>query len=625
MGRLFKENTEISNRVYIADNIEGLKKIAHLPQVTEEIEVSDLLISYLMELEVEYIFGVPGGAIEPLYNAMARSERRHGLKSVVARHETGAAFMAAGYASNSGKIGVCCATTGPGATNLITGVASAYEENVPLLVITPQSVINNFGRKTFQDSSDTGVNIVGMFQYCTHYNSLVSHPDQFEEKLVAALMAAMANSGPVHLSVPLDVLKSKIARTKSGYNIKGLLEKPHIQDSRAVERLAFELETASKPVFLVGGACDEASGLILRLASQLGAKIVTTAEGKGFVSPYHPLFCGVLGFAGHDSATAALLDPDVDVVVAIGTALGEWSSNGWDSNVLMNSRLIHVDEKETNLARSPMARLHVRGRILSVFETLNQKATGFSSLESIDSLSLVPEKQEASLGLQFYREECWDPGNQVTGVKPQWLMQQLTTLFPPNTRYLADTGNSMTWAIHYLHPFDRRRLARRKCGRSKQERRTVVGGLFQTSPKFASMGWAIGCSVGAALANSDGPVVCLTGDGSMLMSGQEITVAQQLGLSVIYIILNDSSLGMVNHGQKMAGAELIGSELPDVNFADMAKAMGIKSYLVKKPQDLLGIDFATLMSSGPVLIDVRIDAQQVPPMGMRVKVLANEQ
>ena len=172
-------------------------------------EVGDLLVSYLEQIGVEFVFGIPGGPIEPLYNALARSEKRGGIRSVVARHETGAAFMADGYARNSGKLGVCCATAGPGATNIITGVASAYDNHSPLLVITAQTSIENFGRNAAQESGDTGINTVAMFEPCTHYNTLVSHVNQFEHKLASAIMTAFRSPiGPSHLSIPLDVLRA---------------------------------------------------------------------------------------------------------------------------------------------------------------------------------------------------------------------------------------------------------------------------------------------------------------------------------------------------------------------------------------------------------------------------------
>ena len=153
-------------------------------------EVADMIVAYLESIGVDFAFGIPGGAVEPLYNAFARSERRGGLRSVVARHENGAAFMADGYARATGKIGVCVATSGPGATNLITGVSCAYDNCIPMLVITGQPALPSFGRRSFQESGCTGINVVGMFRHCTGYNSLVSHSDQMETKLANALMRA---------------------------------------------------------------------------------------------------------------------------------------------------------------------------------------------------------------------------------------------------------------------------------------------------------------------------------------------------------------------------------------------------------------------------------------------------
>ena len=187
-------------------------------------------------------------------------------------------------------------------------------------------------------------------------------------------------------------------------------------------------------------------------------------------------------------------------------------------------------------------------------------------------------------------------------------MTELPNLFSPNTRYLADTGASFAWATHYLHPFDRRVVGKRE----------VHGGLFKACLEFASMGWAIGSAIGAALAQPDSPVVCITGDGSVLMSGQELTVAVQEQLPVIFVILKDSGFGMVRHGQRLTGAEQIGVDMPHANFATMARALGADGYVVHSPDDLLGIDVKKICSQNkPTVLDVRIDQNEVPPIGLR--------
>ena len=594
----------------------GVSKQKESLPLQEEVEFGDLLISYLEQLGVEYVFGVPGGAIEPFYSALARSERRGGPRAVIARHETGAAFMADGYARNTGKLGVCCATTGPGATNLITGVASAYENNIPMLVITAQTALSTFGRGAFQESSCTGTNTVGLFEYCTRYNTLVSHAGQFEAKLVSAIMTAFQSpGGPVHLSVPLDIMRDRALSPKPNYDLLNLLHKPSLVDDVAVDQFYEELVNAKRPVFLIGDEASEAIGSILTLAVDLDACILVTPHGKGLVSPYHPLFRGVIGFAGHQSARDVLCDTDVDLVVAIGATLGEWASDGWDTESLLTTRMIHVESVEENFTRTPMAKLHVRGRLSSIFDRLVDRfeADQRSKIHAVgDRSQQVEDASGAEKTLHFQMQDFDGFCSDATPIKPQRLMRELPRIFPPHTRYLADSGGSFTWATHYLHPYDRR-IAGKRNGR---------GGLFRASLEFASMGWAIGSAVGTALAEKGCPVVCITGDGSMLMSGQEITVAIQEKLPVVFVILNDSCYGMVRHGQQLTGAEPIGFELPVIDFATFARSMGAESHIIESPEDLLALDIDAICTrEGPTLLDVRIDPDEVPPMGMRAKAL----
>ncbi|BBJ00612.1 acetolactate synthase [Ferrigenium kumadai] len=596
----------------------------------QTLEVADLLVAYLEQMGVEYVFGVPGGAIEPLYNALARSARRGGVRHILARHEAGAAFMADGYARESGKIGVCCSTSGPGATNLITGVACAYDNNIPMLVITGQPALPAFGKNPLQESSCTGINTLGMFRHCTRYNSLVSHPKQMETKLVSALQRAVRTPrGPCHLSVPVDVFRSTSPHQIPSYDLNSLLAPSSLVDDDAIEKLREMLSKANNVVLLIGGGCGEAIGSILQFAALKDTPFVTTPDGKGLVSPRHPLFRGVFGFGGHSSADAALRDPSVDLILAIGTSMGEWNSGGWCES-LLNERLVHIDESEEHLSRTPMARLHVRGRILSVFnrlfEQLHEQHRNSNSDYHRRRVSLDPDGT------------VWEPHHMLSApdkyesdavpITPQRLMRELGQLFPPTTRFLADTGNSISWSVHYLHPAVDRRLGERRLaggGRKiTQGQRKTNGGWLRVTMNFASMGWAIGGAVGTAAANPDAPVVCITGDGSMLMNGQEISVAVAEKLSVIFVVLNDRALGMVKHGQRMAGAEQIGCELPPTDFAALARAMGADAHTIRSPEELSGLDIAALCArKGPTLLDVLVDPEEVPPMNVRMRVLAN--
>ena len=595
---------------------------------TATMDMADLMVAYLEQMGVDYVFGVPGGAIEPLYDAIARNLRKGGnLSHIVARHEAGAAFMADGYARESGKIGVCVATSGPGATNMLTAVATAYGNGVPMLVITGQPALPSFGKHTLQESSCTGIDVLGMFRHCTRYNSLVSHPQQLEWKLITALQhASRTPAGPVHLSVPVDVFRAPSNVRTLSYDMNSLLQPAALLDESGIERLRELLSRARNVVLMVGADCGDSIHSILQFAALKGATFVTTPDAKGLVSPQHPLYRGVFGFGGHATAEAALRDNSVDLIIAAGSSMGEWNTGGWCDS-LLNDRLVHIDESEEHLARSPMARLHVRGSLRIVFDRL---VASIQKQDPQDDQAVAHRRAMRELSFKAWRssdvlEAPHAYFSDATPVKPQRLMKELGELFPHNTRYLADAGNSVAWAAHYLQPQDRRMGERRSAGgdrtRDLGKRRSTAGWLRLTC-HFAPMGWAIGAAIGTAAANPSAPVVCITGDGSMLMSGQELSVAVAEQQCVVFVILNDRALGMVKHGQRLAGAEQIGYELPATDFAALSRALGGRGHTIRTVKELQELDIKSICNyPGPTLLDVYIDPDEVPPMGSRLRVL----
>ena len=267
----------------------------------------------------------------------------------------------------------------------------------------------------------------------------------------------------------------------------------------------------------------------------------------------------------------------------------------------MNNRLVHIDSCEEHLTHSPMACLHVRGRIRPVFERL------------LRTLRRDESKQISVSEMRRFRkiseDDPYKSASPGAPIKPQYLMRELGWRSPPDTRFLVDTGNSIAWAIHHLGMYDHHPSA---------------GGWMRITMKFAPMGWAIGGAVGTSLANRVAPVVCITGDGSLLMNGQEMSVAQTEKLTVLFVVLNDAALGMVKHGQRLAGAEQIGVELPAVDFKMMAASMGIPGYVINTAEDFENLDLEAILSCpGPTVLDVRVDKEEVPPMGLRVKVLGS--
>lgn len=567
-----------------------------------ETTYADMIIEYLARIGIEVVFGVPGGAIEPFMNALARSERRGGPRLVVARHECGAAFMADGYYRETGKMGVVCATTGPGATNLITGVSSALADKIPMLVITAQTPLPKFGKHALQESSCTAIDTVGMFRYCTQFNTLVSHQEQLESKLVAAIMAAHRKPhGPAHISVPADVLRSP-AKIKPHIHADLLVQEFLAIDSQAIDTLCKKLAKVDTIAVYVGNGVGKAQRKVMDFIELTGAGFVTGPTGKGWVDETHPQYHGVFGFAGHDSARQLFQSKQVDLILAVGTELEELGTSGW-TDELLNTKLVHIDSNIEHFTRSPMANLHVFGDLPSVFDRLIEHITTAKSWGRQWKPLAAPEGRNA-LGGRFTlneEEKCFAA---TTPIKPQRLMYTLSKNLPNDTRVFIDAGNAWSWATHYLTTTNR-------------------DGHCHFGMGFGSMTWSIGTAIGAATGNPDAPVLCLVGDGSYLMAAQEITVAAQQSLPVVFLVLNDSALGMVRHGQKLGQQESIGWELNTINFSAMAQSMGVASQVIDTPQQLSEVDFRKLFSrSGPTLLDVRIDSLEVPPMGDRIKGLA---
>ena len=263
-----------------------------------------------------------------------------------------------------------------------------------------------------------------------------------------------------------------------------------------------------------------------------------------------------------------------------------------------------------------MAALHVRGRLESIFEAVLKRFASKGFDKPFQTSCTDGADQTANTHRERTRHFSLDEESKYFSednpIKPQRLMRELPNIFPANTHYLADVGNSFSWATHYLHPHDRRIAGRRD----------AKGGLFRASLNFASMGWAIGSAIGTALARPDKPVVCITGDGSLLMNGQEITVAVEEKLPVVFVVLNDSAYGMVKHGQRMSGAEEIGYSLPLTNFAAFAAAMGVDGHIIYSAEDLLQLDCQGFFKKQkPTLLDVRIDQDEAPPIGLRTQTL----
>ncbi|HOW89563.1 MAG TPA: thiamine pyrophosphate-binding protein, partial [Elusimicrobiales bacterium] len=300
-----------------------------------------LLVRYLKGEGVKYVFGIPGGALIHFYEAMFDEG---GITPVLSKHEGGASFMADGYARASGKIGVCCATTGPGATNLVTGVACAYADSVPMLVLTGQVATSAFGKGAFQESTAHGIDIVDMFKTVTKSSVMIPSPEKTGDILRGALRTALSGRmGPVHVNFPMDFMKKKVSSMvipSSRYRITA-----GAFDREAVKRASSALLRAKKPAILAGsgvnisGAYEELG----KLAEKLDIPVATSPKAKGAFPEDHVLSLGVFGFGATLHSEQYLLAEDTDLLLVVGTSLGEASTCTWDSRLGAGRTLIQID------------------------------------------------------------------------------------------------------------------------------------------------------------------------------------------------------------------------------------------------------------------------------------------
>jgi acetolactate synthase-1/2/3 large subunit len=555
------------------------------PATSTPPSLADQLVQELAAHGIDTYFGVPGGAIEPLFNAIARQERAGRARLIAMRSEAAAAFAADGHYRASGRVAVCTGTTGPGISNLITGVMAAHADRVPMLVLTPQVAQAKQGRGGLQDSSPDGYDMTRILRECTRYSSNVVHAGQLAHKLRRALIALRTQpAGPVHLSLASDLLASRAE--SSAVSAPSWTPGPLV-DEGSVTQLLRAIGAAHSPLFYVGDDAGlDAQGLF-DLAPRLGGVVVSSPAGKRWIGHCDPAYAGVLGFSGHEQARAAALA--ADLVVAFGASFDELSTNAWSS--FGPAQLFAVDGHFEHMHRLPQA-LPVISPTGHVVERLKRQAENASSGQHWPPRNVNPHHASPRAP------------SPAGSIHPVALIDWLNRSLPDDVVVYADAGNGFSWSTQHLQ----RRLP----------------GTYQVAMGLSSMCWAIGAAVGAAGARPR-RTLCITGDGAMLMASLELTVAVQHRLPVTFLVLNDRSYGMVRHGQRLSGAETIACELAPVAFHDVARACGAAGIRVQDLRELGQVPESYLSDDtmGPCLIDAIVDREAVPPMAERVRALSN--
>ncbi len=573
--------------------------------VPEEIQNGDLLVHYLEKEGVEYVFGIPGGALEPVYNALAKAELRGGLKPILSKHEQGAAFMADGYSRVSGTLGVCCATTGPGATNLFAGITTSYADSIPVLALTAQIPIRNFGKSAFQDSSHEGIDVVEIFKRSTVYSAMVINSSLADDMFRKAIrMALSGKRGPVHLSLPSDVMAEKVDEDAVSHSMLSCYSQTLYFDRNSVKEAVRLIGRAKKAAMLVGSGAlwSGAAQVILELAEMLTMPTATTPKAKGTFPENHELTLGCFGFGGSPRADAYLFDENVDLLIAVGTSFNEWATHGWNKKLARGKTIIQIDIDPNQFGRNYDSVVPLSGDAKVVVQELLYELARMYRVTSVERqirtrrfvefadnhpMMLEPEKLTSD----------------VCPIKPQRLMSDIRKAVPDDSIFFIDIGNNLAWALHYLP--------------------IIKPGTFFAALGFSCMGYGVAGSIGGKLAAKERPVIAIVGDGGFLMNGMELATAVNYNIAVIWIVLNDSGLGMVRHGQRMSSQAMETSHaFVEVDFAKLAESLGAIGVRIDKPGQLDQQLMQRLIAMNkPVVIDVLIDPDELPPIGSRLSAL----
>ncbi|MFB7868045.1 thiamine pyrophosphate-binding protein [Streptomyces sp. NPDC056069] len=538
---------------------------------------AEFIVRALSKAGVTHVFGVPGGPLMPLYEAL---EDCPGIEPVLAKHEEGAAFMALGYAQVTGRLGVVCGTAGPGALHALTGVASATADGVPVLALTAQVSSSSFGRGGLQDSSggSWGVDTVDAFRSATKLSALASTPAQIPRLLALSVRTAYhCRPGGVHISLPADVLSGRLEQPAPLPDLRRPRTGP--PDPSAVAELVDAVRAAHRGVVLAGqGAKLSGAGRsLVRFAEALSWPVATTLKGKSAFPEDHALSAGVFGFGGTARAHAAVLADDVDTLLVVGSALGELATHGWEPRLVKGRRLLRIDIDPLHAGAGFEADVHVSGDATAVMDALVADVQNRPALAKPVVAPLTPAA----------------PSKGRVPLRASAVVAHMSRLLPHDTILFADNGNCVSWL-----------------GQGFVSR---PPGAIHVSLNIASMGSSAGSAIGGKIAAVDRPVVALTGDAAFAMVGMEVHTAAELGLPVVWIVLNNAGNAMVhNLHQGLFGRSVSAMYSAPIDVAAVARGLGAEGFVVHTLEQFESALLQALTSSMPSAIDVRVDPDEVP-------------
>lgn len=549
-----------------------------------------LLVEALLRRGIDTYFGIPGGPICPVFDAI-RCTR--GARLVESRHESSAAFAAAAYARASGRVPVVLVTAGPGATNAVTGVASASLERTPMLVIAGDVSWSSTGRVLAQDSGPEGLSLESIFSSITRATIRAAHARSVVGQALAALDAACEpiHPGPALFVLPLDVAMGESVPFEIAEREPTQVAAPTGRTLEAAMRL---LQCAKRPLLVLGDLCRGQEAEVSALADALAIPFVTTPEAKGVVSESHRFSLRNGGMAASIWARRYTSEP-VDVCLALGTNLDD-TTVGPTRYVGERGKLIHVHPQAAVFGRNFPTALAI-GSTPRSFSRAFREHLKEANYQHPATEHLVSAARESS---PFDVSDA--ATDAATPIRPHRLLMDLQRSMGPGARFVTDIGEHMLFALHYLTAHE--------------------AGSFQIQLNLGSMGSGVAGAIGLSLADRERRVACVVGDGCMQMAGMEVLVAMRQKLPILFLVFNDSRYNMVHHGMKQIFGDASPYDGPFVDFAAWAGSFKMPAAVISKPGELTpDLVNRLLGSDGPALIDARIDANVRLRGGGRVEAL----
>ena len=537
---------------------------------------SDLVLETLRDLGIDTIFGYPGGAVLPFYDAIYNFK---GIRHILGRHEQGCLHEAEGYAKSTGKLGVAVVTSGPGATNAITGIADAMSDSVPLLVFTGQVARAGIGKDAFQEAD-----IVGITMPITKYNYQVRETADIPRIITEAVhIATTGRPGPVVIDLPKDV-----SALETDFIYSPEVNLPSYQptlepNDMQIKKILKQLSKAKNPVLLAGGGISyaEAAVELNEFAERYQIPVVTSLLGQGTIATSHPLFLGMGGMHGSFAANIAMTE--ADFMISIGCRFDD-RLTGNPKTFAKNAKVAHIDIDPAEIGKIISADIPVVGDAKKALQMLLAEPTVHNNTE----------KWIEKVTKDKNRVRSYDKKERV--VQPQAVIERIGELTNGDAIVVTDVGQHQMWTAQY-YPY-------------QNERQLVTSGGLGT------MGFGIPAAIGAKIANPDKEVVLFVGDGGFQMTNQELAILNIYKVPIKVVMLNNHSLGMVRQWQESfyegRTSESVFDTLPD--FQLMAQAYGIKNYKFDNPETLAQ-DLEVITENVPMLIEVDISRkEQVLPM-----------